>query len=132
MDMRKQKLLRKCISFLLIGLLAGFYALNLSAKVMDDDVDMRGEWEEGLRSITTVIPVTASINGVLLTIQCTTGRSDITVCITGDDGFSYEEMYPASEAHLITVDLASAPKGSYTLSLVNQWGDRLTGIFGIQ
>ncbi len=130
--MRKQKLLRKCISFLLIGLLAGFYALNLSAKVMDDDVDVRGEWEEGLRSITTVIPVTASINGVLLTIQCTTGRSDITVCIIGDDGFSYEEMYPASEAHLISVDLASAPKGSYTLSLVNQWGDHIMGEFNIE
>ena len=131
--MKKQKLVQRCISFLLISILAGIYAFNLSAKVMDDDIDWaRDEWEEGKRSITTVIPVTASINETLLTIQCTTGRSDITVSITGNDGFSYEETYPASEAHLITIDLASAPKGSYNLSLSNQWGDRLTGQFEIK
>lgn len=131
--MKKQKLVQRCISFLLISILAGIYAFNLSAKVMDDDIDWaRDEWKEGKRSITTVIPVTASINETLLTIQCTTGRSDITVSITGNDGFSYEETYPASEAHLITIDLASAPKGSYNLSLSNQWGDRLTGQFEIK
>lgn len=131
--MRKQKLVQKCISFLLISILAGIYAFNLSAKVMGDDIDFDGEdWKEGKRSVTSVIPVTASINETLLTIQCTTRRSDITVCITGNDGFSYEETYPASEAHLITIDLASAPKGSCTLSLTNQWGDHLMGQFEIK
>ncbi len=131
--MKRQKLVQKCISFLLVSMLAGIYAFNLSAKVMGDDIEMNGnKWNEGKRSITTVIPVTASINETLLTIQCTTGRSDITVCITGNDGFSYEETYPASEAHLITIDLASAPKGSYNLSLSNQWGDRLAGQFEIK
>lgn len=131
--MKKQKLVQRCISFLLISILAGIYSFNLSAKVMGDDIDFDGEdWKEGKRTITTVIPVTASINETLLTIQCTTGRSDITVSITGNDGLSYEETYPASEAHLITIDLASAPKGSYNLSLSNQWGDRLTGQFEIK
>ncbi len=131
--MKKQKLVQRCISFLLISILAGIYSFNLSAKVMGDDIDFDGEdWKEGKRTITTVIPVTASINETLLTIQCTTGRSDITVSITGNDGFSYEETYPASEVHLITIDLASAPKGSYNLSLSNQWGDRLTGQFEIK
>lgn len=130
--MRRQRLVQKCISFLLVSILTGIYALNLSARIMGDDIDFDGDgWKEGKRSVTTVIPVTASINETLLTIQCTTGRSDITVCITGNDGFSYEETYPASEAHLITIDLASAPKGSYTLSLANQWGDHLTGNFEI-
>ncbi|MDD2952254.1 MAG: DUF3244 domain-containing protein [Parabacteroides sp.] len=131
--MRRQRLVQKCISFLLVSILAGIYAFNLSAKVMEDDIDFDGEdWKEGKRSVTTVIPVTASINECLLTIQCTTGRSDITVCITGDDGFSYEKMYPASEADLIIIDLASAPKGSYTLCLANQWGDHLMGKFEIK
>lgn len=130
--MKKQKLVQRCISFLLISILAGIYAFNLSAKVMGDDVGLNGKWQEGKRSITTVIPVTTSINNSLFIIQCTTGRSDITVSITGNDGFSYEETYPASEAHLITIDLASAPKGSYNLSLSNQWGDRLTGQFEIK
>lgn len=131
--MRRQRLLQKCISFLLIGMFACFYAMNLSAKVMGDDIDFDGDsWEEGKRSITTVIPVTAAIHDALLTIQCTTGRSDITVCITGEDGFSYKETYLSSEAHLITIDLASTAKGSYTLDLTNQWGDHLTGIFRIQ
>ena len=131
--MKKQKLVQRCISFLLISILAGIYSFNLSAKVMGDDIDFDGEdWKEGKRTITTVIPVTASINETLLTIQCTTGRSDITVSITGNDGFSYEETSTASEVHLITIDLASAPKGSYNLSLSNQWGDRLTGQFEIK
>ncbi|WP_439809556.1 DUF3244 domain-containing protein [Parabacteroides distasonis] len=130
--MKRQRLLRKCISFLLVSMLAAIYVFSLSAKVMGDDIDFDGEdWKEGKRSVTTVIPVTASINETLLTIQCTTGRSDITVCITGNDGFSFEETYPASEAYLITIDLASAPKGNYTLSLANQWGDHLTGNFEI-
>lgn len=131
--MRRHNLVQKCISFLLVSILAGIYAFNLSAKVMGDDIDLGGNrWDEGKRSVTTIIPVTASINDTLLTIQCTTGRSDITVCITGDDGFSYEETYPASEAHLITIDLANAPKGSCTLDLTNQWGDHLMGQFEIK
>ncbi|WP_297905753.1 DUF3244 domain-containing protein [uncultured Parabacteroides sp.] len=131
--MRRLKLVQKCISFLLVSLLTCIYALNLSAKMMGDDIDFDGEgWKEGLRSIITVIPVTASINGTLLTIECTTGRSDITVHITGADGFSYEKMYPASEAYLITIDLSSIPKGACTLDLTNQWGDLLTGNFEIK
>lgn len=131
--MKRQKLVQRYISFLLVSLLAGIYAFNLSAKVMGDDIEMNGnKWNEGKRSITTVIPVTASIDGSLLTIRCTTGRSDIMVCITGDDGFSYEETYPVSEAYLITIDLASAPKGSYILNLTNQWGDHIMGEFNIE
>ncbi|WP_287619345.1 DUF3244 domain-containing protein [Parabacteroides sp.] len=130
--MERQRFLRKCISFLLMSMLAGIYAFSLSAKVVDDDVDLDGRWPEGKRSIIDVIPVTATIDGSLLTIQCTSGRSDVTVCIAGVDGFSYEKMYPASEAYLITIDLSSAPKGSYTLDLTNQWGDHLTGIFEIR
>ncbi|CAK7081329.1 MAG: hypothetical protein PARBB_00502 [Parabacteroides distasonis] len=130
--MERQRFLRKCISFLLMSMLAGIYAFSLSAKVVDDDVDLDGRWPEGKRSIIDVIPVTATIDGSLLTIQCTSGRSDVTVCIAGVDGFSYEKMYPASEAYLITIDLSSAPKGAYTLDLTNQWGDHLTGIFEIR
>lgn len=130
--MRKLKLVQKSISFLLVSILTSIYAFNLSAKVVGASVVFDGSWEETRRSITTVIPVTASIDGSLLTIQCTTGRSDITVQVSGADGFLYEKMFPASEAYLIIIDLSNAPKGSYTLDLTNQWGDHLTGDFEIK
>lgn len=130
--MKRQQLLQKCISLLLVSVLSCFYVLNLSATVMEDNSKIDGDWREGKKSITIELPVTASIDGSLLTIQCSTGRSDITVRIQGGDGFLYEKMYPASEAYLITIDLSYAPKGSYTLDLTNQWGDHLSGIFEIK
>lgn len=70
MVMRRHNLVQKCISFLLVSILAGIYAFNLSAKVMGDDIELGGNrWDEGKRSVTTIIPVTASINDTLLTIQ---------------------------------------------------------------
>lgn len=130
--MKRQQLSQKCISLLLVSVLSCFYVLNLSATVMEDNSKIDGDWREGKKSITIELPVTASIDGSLLTIQCSTGRSDITVRIQGGDGFLYEKMYPASEAYLITIDLSYAPKGSYTLDLTNQWGDHLSGIFEIK
>lgn len=131
--MKRQLLSQKCINFLLVSILTSIYTFSLSAKTMETDIDLNGDnWEEGKKSITIELPVTASIDGSLLTIQCSTGRSDITVRIQGGDGFLYEKMYPASEAYLISIDLSYAPKGSYTLDLTNQWGDHLSGIFEIK
>lgn len=131
--MKRQLLSQKCISFLLVSILTSIYTFSLSAKTMEADIDLNGDnWKEGNKSITIELPVTASIDGSLLTIQCSTGRSDITVRIQEGDGFLYEKMYPASEAYLITIDLSYAPKGSYTLDLTNQWGDHLSGIFEIK
>lgn len=130
--MEKQRLLQKCIALFCVSILTSIYAFSLSAKVMVDDVDLDGKWNEDKKSISIEIPVSASIDGSLLTIQCTSGRSDITVRIMGVDGFSYEKTYPASEAYLITIDLSSAPKGSYSLDLTNQWGDHLSGTFEIR
>lgn len=112
-------------------MLAVIYTFSLSAKTMGDEIDLDGKWQEDKRTINKEVPVTAAINGSLLTIQCMSGRSDITVCIAGADGFSYEKMYPASEAYLISIDLSEAPKESYTLYLTNQWGDYLLGDFMI-
>lgn len=131
--MKKQRLLRKCIRFLWVSIFTVICTFGLSAKTMGDDIDLdKTDWREGKKSISITIPVTASIDGSLLTIQCTSGRSDITVRIMGTDGFSYEKTYPASEAYLITIDLSSASKGSYSLDLTNQWGDHLTGNFEIR
>lgn len=133
MSMKRHQLLQKSINFLLVSVLTCVYISGLSAKVLDDNIKLGGnKWEEGKKSITIELSVTASIDESLLTIQCSTGRSDITVRIQGGDGFLYEKMYPASEAYLITIDLSHAPKGSYTLDLTNQWGDHLSGIFEIK
>lgn len=123
--MRELKLLQ-------IGILMCIYTPNVSANLMEKTIPWKEDkWEEGRRSIPTLIPAIASINETLLIIQCTTECSDITVCITGEDGFFYEEIFFSYESHLITIDLANAPKGSYTLHLTNQWNDHLTGSFEI-
>ena len=116
--MKRQQVWRKCVSFLWVSIFTVISTLGLSAKTMNDNIDFDdGSWSEGKKSISIEIPVSASIDSSLLTIQCTSGRSDITVCIAGVDGFSYEKMYPASEAYLIAIDLSNAPKGSYILDL---------------
>lgn len=46
--MKRPKVFQKCIGFLLVGMLACFYTINLSAKVMSDAIPMKeGRWYEG-------------------------------------------------------------------------------------
>lgn len=120
-------------SFLLfVSLLISINGFHGQAKMMDRETPANGKWDEGRKSITIETPITILIDGTLLIIQSTSGRSDITINISNDLGFSYKETVPSANTHFITIDLSNAPKGEYRLDLTNQWEDHLYGDFEIR
>lgn len=129
--MKRLNLLRKFSILLSIALFTGLIRLHAQSKVMDNEFP-DGNWKEGLKSISVKMPITISIDGALLTIQSTSGRSDITINISNDSGFSYKETVPSDNTRYIIIDLSKAPKGEYRLDLTNQWGDHLYGDFEIR
>lgn len=130
--MKREGLHQKCICFLFISLLTNFFTLNLSAGVMDTDIEpLDGNWWERERGSSIKSPISASINGSTLIIQCTSCQSDIIVTVTNDSGYYYKETILTSEAYFANIDLANTPQGKYTLLLTNQWGGHLTGSFKI-
>lgn len=126
--MGKTNLSQKCIQLFFISFLLCLYAFDVSAS---KPIPTRGQWKEGKRTSINIIPVSASIDGTILTIECTSGRSDISISVINSNGFTYETTVPASEAYFITINLADAPEGDYQLILTNQWGGYLTGSFEI-
>lgn len=128
--MEKLNLLRKVFILLFVALFTGLVGFNAQAKVTENDYT-DGEWKDGKKSISNERP-TISIDGTLLMIQSTNDRSDITINISNDSGFFYNETVPSANTHLITIDLSDAPKGVYRLDLTNQWGGHLFGNFEIR
>ena len=88
-----------------------------------------GRWEEGARSISSSIPISAFVNDGVLSIHSSTQRSDITICILKDGKVLYEKMIPASKTDCVTIDLSEFEPGTYTVGLKNQWDDCLWGEF---
>lgn len=116
-----------CLFFVLI--FSGLIVQDLSAKAMSG-VSLGGWWQEGHRSVSTTVPISAFINGDVLSIQSTSQRSDITVRISSKDGIVlYEVKVSASEADCAMIDLGGFDSDMYVLDLTNQWGDHLHGIF---
>lgn len=115
-----------CLFFVLI--FSGLIVQDLSAKTMSV-VTFGGWWTEGHRSASGVVPISAVINGDILSIQSTSQRSDIVVRISKDGIVLYEARVLASEAEYTMIDLGGLDADAYVLDLTNQWGDHLYGIF---
>lgn len=113
--------------FLVFG---GLLLQSVSAKTNGCSL-LRGKWDEGIRSISSTIPISVFFNDGILSIHSSTQRSDITICISKDDKVFYEETVPASETDCITIGLSEFELGSYSVELKNQWGDCLYGEFWI-
>lgn len=96
------------------------------------DISFFGKWEEGARSISSSIPISAFVNDGVLSIHSSTQRSDIIMCISKDGVVFYEEMIPASKTNCVTIDLSEFEPGTYTVGLKNQWEDSLLGSFQIK
>ena len=96
------------------------------------DISFFGKWEEGARSISSSIPISAFVNDGVLSIHSSTQRSDITLCISEDGKTFYEKTVPALETDCIVIDLSGFDSGSYSIEMKNQWGDCLWGIFCIE
>ena len=115
-----------CVFFVLI--FSGLIVQDLSAKTMSA-VTFGGWWTEGHRSASGVVPISAVINGDILSIQSSSQRSDIVVRIAKDGIVLYEARVSASEAEYTMIDLGGLDADTYVLDLTNQWGDHLYGIF---
>ncbi|WP_293711777.1 DUF3244 domain-containing protein [uncultured Parabacteroides sp.] len=115
-----------CVFFVLI--FGGLIVQDLSAKTMSA-VTFGGWWTEGHRSASGVVPISAVINGDILSIQSSSQRSDIIVRISKDGIVLYEARVSASEAEYTMIDLGGLDADTYVLDLTNQWGDHLYGIF---
>lgn len=115
-----------CVFFVLI--FSGLIVQDLSAKTMSA-VTFGGWWTEGHRSASGVVPISAVINGDILSIQSSSQRSDIVVRISKDGIVLYEARVSASEAEYTMIDLGGLDADTYVLDLTNQWGDHLYGIF---
>lgn len=115
-----------CVFFVLI--FSGLIVQDLSAKTMSA-VTFGGWWTEGHRSASGVVPISAVINGDILSIQSSSQRSDIVVRISKDGIVLYEARVSASEAEYTMIDLGGLDTDTYVLDLTNQWGDHLYGIF---
>ena len=115
-----------CLFFVLI--FSGLIVQDLSARTMSG-VSLAGWWGEGHRSVSTTVPVSAFVNGDILSIQSTSQRSDIVVRISQDGIVLYEMEIPASDAECTIIDLGKFDADTYDLDLTNQWGDHLYGIF---
>ena len=94
-----------CVFFVFSSLLLQ----SVSAKG-NNSVSFYGRWEEGARSISSSIPISA-------------------ICILKDGKVLYEKMIPASKTDCVTIDLSEFEPGTYTVGLKNQWDDCLWGEF---
>ena len=113
-----------CVFFVFSSLLLQ----SVSAKG-NNSVSFYGRWEEGARSISSSIPISAFVNDGVLSIHSSTQRSDITICILKDGKVLYEKIIPASKTDCVTIDLSEFEPGTYTVGLKNQWDDCLWGEF---
>lgn len=123
---KNRKMFSRIVCILLICILGGLTFQDLSAQTKQRLI-FRGKWSEVHRSISSNIPISAFLNGNILSLQSSTQRSDITICISKDGKVLYEETVPASETDCIIIDLSGFDKGSYSVELKNQWGDCLWG-----
>lgn len=101
----------------------------MSARTTGDNVRFAGDWQETSRSISQTIPITASLNGEILSIQSSTQRSDITLRISKDGIALLEQTIHATYTHCIMIELYNFEPDLYTIELTNQWGDYLHGDF---
>lgn len=126
----------KCICLLLMCILSGFITHPVAGKVMQvNTIDLipPGGWKggggSGAEFMAMLPPVSASIDGSLLHIQCTSPAVDVTVRIIQNGVTVYLETVPAVDTDHIWVELSDYAGGIYTLDLTNSTGGHVYGNF---
>lgn len=110
-----------------VVLLVGF-----ANQVKADPINLEGKWRDNKRSISSEVPVTASFERNLLSIQSRHQDSDIKICISRNGASVYEKTIPVSETSLVAIDMSRWEEGEYVLELRNERGGYLSGIFKIE
>lgn len=120
----ENKLVKKWSVFTLwVVLLVGF-----ANQVKADPINLEGDWKNNERSISSEVPVTASFETSLLSIQSRHQNSDIKICISRNGASVYEKTIPVSETSLVAIDMSSWEEGEYVLELRNERGGYLYGV----
>lgn len=114
------------LSFLLI--LIGGLTFQMEATA-PSKVELEGDWKDDRRSVPFELPVSAFVDGNVLTIQSCTADVDITVVVSQNGVPVYEKAVPASQTTLVVVDMDDWAEGSYVLELKNELGGYLWGIY---
>lgn len=103
------------------------FASNASSILFD------GEWVSIRRSLNPTLPITASIEGSILSISNSSPTIDIAITIMDDNGKTvWAQEVSAANTASITISLSELPAGAYTLSLMNLYGGDLKGYFCIE
>lgn len=93
-------------------------------------LDIQGQWKPATRSIKPSIPITASIDSRILSIENTSPDCDIIITIINESGeIVYEQKVPAINTANICIPISEFPTGEYTLELTNPSGNYLRGNF---
>lgn len=120
----ENKLVKKWSVFTLwVVLLVGF-----ANQAKADPINLEGDWKNNERSISSEVPVTASFETSLLSIQSRHQNSDIKICISRNGASVYEKTIPVSETSLVAIDMSSWEEGEYVLELRNERGGYLYGV----
>lgn len=122
----ENKWLQKCgLSFLLI--LIGGLTFQMEATTPSSKVKLEGDWKDIRRSVPFELPISAFVNGSVLTIQSCTANVDITVVVSQNGVPVYEKTVPANQTSLVLIDMSVWEKREYVLELRNSWGGYLFG-----
>ena len=127
---------QKWTCLLLIYILSCFVPHLITGEIMDEQpiilIPPKG-WKDGGENNSRVMihSVSASIDGSLLHIQCTSPTVDITVCIIQNGMIVHQETIPATDTNHILVDLTNYVEGVYTLDLTNSAGGHVWGEFSL-
>lgn len=122
--------IRRLGSFFSILFITCLLSQSIWAKNDKKEIPLHGEWKEGIRSVSSTIPVSVFINEGILSLHSSTQRSDITICISKEGEKVYEKTVSASMTDCVIIDLTGFGEGDYTVELRNQWGDYLWGELG--
>lgn len=119
--------LRVFIVFFVLGILS---LSIVAASEAIYNIDIQGKWDPINKSIHRSIPITASIDSSILSIENTSPDCDITITIINDNGeIVYEQEVSAANTASICIPLNEFPAGEYTLELTNLSGNYLRGNF---
>lgn len=122
-----------CDLRVLLFFVLGSLSLQVSfASNITEKIPIFGEWPTAKRGLPS-IPITASIEGSILSISNSSPTIDIAITIMDDNGKTvWAQEVSAANTASITISLSELPAGAYTLSLMNLYGGDLKGYFCIE
>lgn len=125
--MENKNLQKWGLCFLLI-LISGL-TFQMEASTPSSKVKLEGDWKDIRRSVPFELPISAFIDGSVLTIQSSSTNIDIAIIVSQNGISIYEKNVPTSQTAQIIVDMSGWTEGEYVLVLRNKWGGYLYGIF---